>query len=66
MHGAPQITVLIQGDKGETNPMLKQSSAEHHADVVKEAVKIAHYTKHTVGESKFFVSFFAWSYSHRS
>ena len=52
--------VLTQGNKGETAPVLKQSSAEHHADTVKEAVKTVHCTKHTVGESKFF---YAWSYS---
>ena len=37
--------------------MLKQSSAEHHTQSVKEAVKTARCTKDIVGESKFFVFF---------
>ena len=40
--------------------MLKGFSAEHHAHLVKEAVKTAHSTKHSVGESKFLRFLLPW------
>ena len=48
------------GEQGKENerklfllcsPVFKQCFAEHHAQSVKEAVKTAHCTKHTVGKS---------------
>ena len=50
MHGASQRTVLSRVNKG---PVIKQSSARHHALSVKGAVYAAHCTKtHCIGEYK--------------